>query len=210
MNASELFVPGMWQCPQCRFIQQNNVISPAGVFASKAPELRPCPNDGRDMQPVTWREYAEQTDKTLGKILDDREALQRSLQVIYDLEADLKKEGMERFEDYFTHWNTIIRFAAGAGVSGYAQDPMELLATLVNQRDEARENLRAKLLEVAEKCFIAGCEYSGMTTGYAEMRWQESLTKRDLETECQLAPPGWQCTRDAGHEGPCAAVEVAV
>jgi hypothetical protein len=23
---------------------------------------------------------------------------------------------------------------------------------------------------------------------------------------CQLPPPGWRCTRDAGHEGPCAAV----
>jgi hypothetical protein len=24
---------------------------------------------------------------------------------------------------------------------------------------------------------------------------------------CDKAPPGWFCTRDAGHEGPCAAVE---
>lgn len=23
---------------------------------------------------------------------------------------------------------------------------------------------------------------------------------------CELAPPGWHCTRDAGHDGPCAAV----
>jgi hypothetical protein len=141
MEASKLFVPGMWMCPQCGFIQQNNVISPRGVFADSKPELRPCPNDGRDMQAVTWQEYAERTDKAFGKVLDEREALQRALQVIYDLEVDLKKEGMERFEDYFCHWNTIIHFAAGAGVSGYAQDPMELLATLVNQRDEAREQL---------------------------------------------------------------------
>ena len=28
-------------------------------------------------------------------------------------------------------------------------------------------------------------------------------------SECQNAPPGWKCTRDAGHDGPCAAVKVS-
>lgn len=149
MEASKLFVPGMWECPQCGFTQMNNVLSPAGVFANTKPELRPCPNDGRDMQAVTWKEYAERTDKALGRVLDEREELQRDLQVIYDLESDLKKEGMEHFLDYFCHWNTIINFAAGAGVSGYAQDPMELLAALVNQRDEAREKV-GQLMAVAD------------------------------------------------------------
>lgn len=27
-----------------------------------------------------------------------------------------------------------------------------------------------------------------------------------LPNECALPPTGWRCTRDAGHEGPCAAV----
>ncbi len=25
---------------------------------------------------------------------------------------------------------------------------------------------------------------------------------------CQVPPPGWRCTREPGHEGPCAAIEV--
>lgn len=73
MEASKLFVPGMWECPQCGFTQMNNVLSPAGVFASTAPELRPCPNDGWDMQPVTWEGYAKQILKTCSQMIDERE-----------------------------------------------------------------------------------------------------------------------------------------
>lgn len=79
MEASKLFVPGMWECPQCGFVQMNNVLSPAGVFASTAPELRPCPNDGRDMQPVTWEKHAKGLDEMLGKVLDEREWLLKQL-----------------------------------------------------------------------------------------------------------------------------------
>lgn len=70
MKASDLYVPGLWRCPQCGFIQHNQILAPTGVFASTAPELRPCPNDGRDMQPVTWREHAKDLEKTLDTILD--------------------------------------------------------------------------------------------------------------------------------------------
>lgn len=35
----------------------------------------------------------------------------------------------------------------------------------------------------------------------------ELFEKGPLElSECQVPPPGWKCTRGAGHEGPCAAV----
>lgn len=26
--------------------------------------------------------------------------------------------------------------------------------------------------------------------------------------QCTIPPKGWRCTRDAGHEGPCAAVKI--
>jgi hypothetical protein len=28
-------------------------------------------------------------------------------------------------------------------------------------------------------------------------------------TRCDKAPEGWKCTREGGHDGPCAAVQVA-
>lgn len=80
MEASKLFVPGMWECPQCGFTQMNNVLSPAGVFASTTPELRPCPNDGRDMQPVTWEKHAKQLEKSFGEVLDERTELLKHLE----------------------------------------------------------------------------------------------------------------------------------
>lgn len=74
-NDPNLYVPGMWQCPQCGFVQQNSILAPNGVFANAAPELRPCPNDGRDMNPVTWKHYAEQADAWGGKLLKQKEDL---------------------------------------------------------------------------------------------------------------------------------------
>lgn len=94
------------------------------------------------------------------------------------------------------------------------------LAQVVRIEETWREKLRevgeeknTKLLAVAEKCFITGYETAmGEEANYdaALKRWIESLVKMDLETECQLAPAGWQCTREVGHEGPCAAVESGV
>lgn len=31
-----------------------------------------------------------------------------------------------------------------------------------------------------------------------------------MSTECTVPPVGWKCTRAPGHEGPCAAVPVAI
>lgn len=56
-----LHVPGMWRCPKCSFIQQNAYMRPDGsTSANTTPELRPCPNDGHDMIPVTWEEHARE------------------------------------------------------------------------------------------------------------------------------------------------------
>lgn len=34
----------------------------------------------------------------------------------------------------------------------------------------------------------------------------ESLRSVGWNPECGVPPPGWRCTRGAGHKGPCAAV----
>lgn len=81
-----------------------------------------------------------------------------------------------------------------------------LLATALRRLDEGPP--RKERLEFAQRCFITGCESAGddVTYDYALHRWESSLLKADLESECVLPPPGWKCTREAGHEGPCAAL----
>lgn len=35
---------------------------------------------------------------------------------------------------------------------------------------------------------------------------ERAARKAALLPQCQVPPPGWRCTRGAGHDGPCAAV----
>lgn len=85
------------------------------------------------------------------------------------------------------------------------------LARDVEEQDRTsggRKYIHAEFLALAEKCFIAGCEAvdEAVTYHYALTRWSQSLVRQDLESECALPPPGWECTRNAGHDGPCAAI----
>lgn len=40
-----------------------------------------------------------------------------------------------------------------------------------------------------------------------EVALTAARTKLEAETNCKLPPHGWECTRGAGHGGPCAATE---
>ena len=70
MNITDLTVPGVWRCPKCQFTQVNQTLAPNGVGADTRPHLWPCPNDGRDMVPVTWREHAADLEKMLDTMLN--------------------------------------------------------------------------------------------------------------------------------------------
>lgn len=76
---SALYVPGLWECPKCGFTQQNRVLhaQSGAVSVNTAPELRPCPNDGRDMQPVTWQSLAEFSQKRVGETILQLNAYQQ-------------------------------------------------------------------------------------------------------------------------------------
>lgn len=55
-------------------------------------------------------------------------------------------------------------------------------------------------MEAGELKFsIEDATYKGKPLG----SWSVSIKK-----ECSVPPPGWRCTRGAGHDGPCAAVPV--
>lgn len=74
-----LHVPGIWSCPKCGFTQHNRTLSAANgaIGVNCRPELRPCPNDGRDMQPVTWKELAKSNSRCAERIAGNYVALQR-------------------------------------------------------------------------------------------------------------------------------------
>lgn len=76
MNIADLTVPGVWRCPKCQFTQVNQTLAPDGIGADTRPHLFPCPNDGRDMVPVTWREHAEELELRLIGVLDSRSKIE--------------------------------------------------------------------------------------------------------------------------------------
>lgn len=68
------FVPGMWECPKCSFTLTKNILAAAGVFVDQKPHIEPCPNDGRDMVPLTWKKLADDlSEVTEQKLMDNLE-----------------------------------------------------------------------------------------------------------------------------------------
>ena len=51
-------MPGAWTCDHCNFIEQASVLNAhtGGITANNEPFNRVCPNDGKLMRPLTWRE----------------------------------------------------------------------------------------------------------------------------------------------------------
>ncbi len=72
MNIKEIQVPGVWRCPQCRFTQHNQILAPDGIGVDTRPHLLPCPNDGRDMVPLTWRDHAADLQQVLETLLNNQ------------------------------------------------------------------------------------------------------------------------------------------
>jgi len=44
-----------------------------------------------------------------------------------------------------------------------------------------------------------------LATAATELAYYAARHDAEKE-ECEVPPPGWRCTREQGHEGPCAAV----
>lgn len=74
---AQVYAPGIWECPQCGFTWQKNILSPAGCFADARVNLEPCPNDGRDMVPVTWKKLSQDNYDASLRLLDEKEVLKK-------------------------------------------------------------------------------------------------------------------------------------
>jgi NTP pyrophosphatase (non-canonical NTP hydrolase) len=77
LSSLPVYMPGDWKCDGCGFTQHNRVLAPNGVFADMKPELRACPNDGRDMRPVTWKEASEENYQAAMRFLNERDEARR-------------------------------------------------------------------------------------------------------------------------------------
>lgn len=55
-------MPGAWICDKCGFTLQKNVLhtGDASISADTSPLNESCPNDGKLMRPLTWRETNEE------------------------------------------------------------------------------------------------------------------------------------------------------
>lgn len=85
----DLYVPGCWICPQCSFQQHNAHMTPDGrVSANTKPEMRPCPNDGRDMIPLTWQQLAKESQAVALRMIKEKDML---LQAAYNLSMFLRE-----------------------------------------------------------------------------------------------------------------------
>ena len=84
---SERECPGVWVCDKCGFTQFKSILhTQNGAISTDArPHLEPCPNDGRDMRPVTWKERCEDLAKICeGQILRAVKAEARIVQLEHE------------------------------------------------------------------------------------------------------------------------------
>jgi hypothetical protein len=60
LEFSETFVPGEYTCPQCNFRLSKRIIAAdsGAVGIQRDEEIPSCPNDGKEMKMVTWRQAA--------------------------------------------------------------------------------------------------------------------------------------------------------
>lgn len=61
-------------------------------------------------------------------------------------------------------------------------------------------------LTVHELRQLAYCAHEHLSHNREAFSAGYEAAQQDAE-RCDVPPPGWRCTRKAGHEGPCAAVE---
>lgn len=91
-SKEEIYVPGLYRCPKCDFIQSKNIIyaESGHVAADTSLADLDCPNDGEKMQQETWKDYALGTEKALKKAYAEIDSLKPSP----DIRAEKKQSSL--------------------------------------------------------------------------------------------------------------------
>lgn len=74
-----IYVPGEWHCPMCSFRLHSRVLyAQTGDVGVNRKQAEPCPNDGTEMQPLTWKQDAEEANRAaLGLLKENRKLRER-------------------------------------------------------------------------------------------------------------------------------------
>lgn len=110
MGDAEIYVPGVWRCPKCRFrlIQANLNTHDGTVTARDNPGDR-CPNCSGPLWRVTWKDEAEEN--------LDIGIQQVSRAVAAEKRCQELLEANNRFEQDGRNWRIVERLRVGEGSS---------------------------------------------------------------------------------------------
>lgn len=90
-------MPGAWKCDTCGFVLQKNVLhtGDGAISADTSPLNEKCPNEGKLMRPLTWREVNEDLYNQVVKLMNERQArgdcVDGSNQIRKELHAVIKR-----------------------------------------------------------------------------------------------------------------------
>lgn len=73
-------VPGVMRCAKCEFqLVRTNLYVNSGTFGPGDSKTEPCPNGCGPLWPVTWRQWAEEAQKTAERFFDEAKAERANL-----------------------------------------------------------------------------------------------------------------------------------
>lgn len=79
-TAPKDLVPGVMRCAKCEFqLVRTNLYVNSGTFGPGDSKTEPCPNGCGPLWPVTWRQWAEEAQKTAERFFDEAKAERANL-----------------------------------------------------------------------------------------------------------------------------------
>lgn len=79
-----IYVPGDWVCPKCSFRLHKRFLSSLDMFVGVNPsaEIEACPNDGELMQPLTWKQDAEEANRIALDLVKENRRLRERIDAL--------------------------------------------------------------------------------------------------------------------------------
>lgn len=178
--SAEMYVPGLWHCRTCGFVQARSILSAATGEIHANPEIytEPCPNDGDVMFPMTWKEQCGKADAAfetqLARALKAEEALAK-----VNLENAALRDWKESAQRVEAEWDVqavgkLLGVPLGESVREHVQPKVAALAAEV-------EGLRARLHAFNAMASALRKEIPPEEAGRAFQAWQEHLLTLDDE-----------------------------
>lgn len=80
VEASDYYVPGMWECPKCHFTLVRSFLNARDGTVSANDSLNDsnCPNDGTPMERVTWKSFAKEMERRAEELVRRVQELERT------------------------------------------------------------------------------------------------------------------------------------